>query len=302
MYDRLLQEDENAQERGELDARGRYTDTWSVEQLEEVVKRSLTEIKVQAATDSMKQKFLQSLGTLRRGESENMRYTLIPKEYQIISTRSRQSDSVSAAELSLGGSKTFFFTDRTRDTLEDEQIEFFEKATEEGSGYKVIPIRNRHDFKAPLSAVIADSENERSFIRDLLRTENLSRYDAWIKSTSTRFYEIDYSWKKRNAAKQGEFNPDFFIKIADLIQVIEVKGDEEVREPSEENIKKYKYASEHFKRLNEHLQQEGNSIRYGFTFLSPSSFGKFFQALRDGRLEGFTSELDLKLKQDEETS
>jgi len=302
MYDRLLQEDENAQERGELDARGRYTDTWSVEQLEEVVKRSLTEIKVQAATDSMKQKFLQSLGTLRRGESENMRYTLIPKEYQIISTRSRQSDSVSAAELSLGGSKTFFFTDRTRDTLEDEQIEFFEKATEEGSGYKVIPIRNRHDFKAPLSAVIADSENERSFIRDLLRTENLSRYDAWIKSTSTRFYEIDYSWKKRNAAKQGKFNPDFFIKIADLIQVIEVKGDEEVREPSEENIKKYKYASEHFKRLNEHLQQEGNSIRYGFTFLSPSSFGKFFQALRDGRLEGFTSELDLKLKQDEETS
>jgi type III restriction enzyme len=300
MYDRLLQEDEDAQERGELDERGRYTDTWSVEQLEQVVRRSLENIKAQDATDSMKQKFLQSLGTLRRGESENMRYTLNPREYTIISTRSRQSDSVSAAELSLGSNKTLFFTDQTQDSLADDQIEFFEKATEEGSGYRVIRVHNHHDFKTALSAVIADSDNERGFIRDLLKPENLTRYDAWLKSTTTRFYEIDYSWKKRNTPKQGKFNPDFFIKIADLIQIVEIKGDEELGEPSEENIKKFKYAKEHFERLNQHLQQDGSPLHYGFTFLSPKSFGKFFQALRDGQIEGFTSELDLKLKQDEE--
>ena len=176
----------------------------------------------------MKQKFLQSLGTLRRGESENMRYTLNPREYTIISTRSRQSDSVSAAELGSGSNKTLFFTDQTQDSLADDQIEFFEKATEEGSGYRVIRVHNHHDFKTPLSAVIADSENERGFIRDLLKPENLTRYDAWLKSTTTRFYEIDYSWKKRNTPKQGKFNPDFFIKIADLIQIVEIKGDEEL--------------------------------------------------------------------------
>jgi len=35
---------------------------------------------------------------------------------------------------------------------------------------------------------------------------------------------------------RGKFSPDLSIKIGDLIQVVEVKGDEELAEPSEENI------------------------------------------------------------------
>ena len=83
-------------------------------------------------------------------------------------------------------------------------------------------VQNRLDFKTPLSAVIADSENERRFIRGLLETSSPPRYDAWIKSTAMRFYEIDYAWKKRNAPKRGKFSPDFFLKIGNLIQVVEV--------------------------------------------------------------------------------
>ena len=142
---------------------------------------------------------------------------------------------------------------------------------------------------------IADSENEQKFIRGLLRRENLAYYDAWIKSTATRFYQIDYAWKKRNAPKRGKFSPDFFIKIGDLIQVVEVKGDEELTEPSEENIKKNEYAVAHFKKLNEHLAAEGSPVRYRFNFLSPVSFNRFFRRCAMGGIAGFRSELDVEV-------
>ena len=141
--------------------------------------------------------------------------------------------------------------------------------------------------------MIADSENERRFIKALLEPQNVRCYDAWLKSTATRFYEIDYAWKKGEHPKRGKFNPDFFIKVGDLIVVVEVKGDEELREPSEENRKKNEYAVAHFDRVNDHLKQEGNPVRYKFTFLNAGYFNKFFQSLRDGKIANFRSELDV---------
>ena len=76
-----------------------------------------------------------------------------------------------------------------------------------------------------------------------------------------------------------------------MIVVVEVKGDEELQEPYEENRKKNEYAVAHFKRINEHLEQEASPLRYKFTFLTPVSFNKFFQSLRDGMIVGFRSEL-----------
>jgi len=80
--------------------------------------------------------------------------------------------------------------------------------------------------------------------------------------------------------------------------VVEVKGDEELQEPSEENRKKNEYAVAHFRRINEYLVQEGSLVRYKFTFLTPASFNKFFQSLRDGAMIGFRSELDVKLAEE----
>lgn len=82
--------------------------------------------------------------------------------------------------------------------------------------------------------------------------------------------------------------------------MIEIKDEDELREPSEENIKKFKYAKEHFDRLNAHLQQEGLPTCYHFNFLTPDYFNRFFQALRIGQLETFTSQLDVNLRQEEE--
>jgi len=273
-----------------------YTDKFPIPRLEKIVEESLAKIGAKEATDSMKQKFLQSLGTLRRKESENVRYKTKVESYLTLSTRQRQSDSVSAAELR--NTKTVFYTDQTRETLLDEQVEFFDEATEAGSGYKAISVQNRLDFKTQLNAVIADSDNERRFINMLLQSQNVSCYDCWIKSTATRFYEIDYAWKRGEHPKRGKFNPDIFIKVDNLIVVIEIKGDEELREPSEENKKKNEYALAHFERVNENLKKEGSPIRYKFTFLTERSFNIFFQSLREGKIKNFKSELDVKFAEE----
>lgn len=291
MYRRL----EEAQDPDDPDPRMRtvYTDKYSVEWLEEIVKASLKRLRAKEATESMKQKFLQALGTLRRKGAENVRYTPHVDRYVEISTRLRQADSVSAAELR--NTKTIFYTDQVRDSLIDEQVEFFDEAAEPGSGFKCVQIANRRDFKSPLNLAIADSENERRFIAMLLQPNNLTHYDAWIKSTATRFYEIDYAWKKGEHPKRGKFSPDFFIKVGNWIVVVEIKGDEEIREPSEENRKKNEYAVAHFERINKNLKKEGNPLQYKFSFLTERSFNKFFQSLREGRISDFRSELDVIL-------
>lgn len=294
MYRRL----EDAQDPDHPDIRMRtvYTDKWPIERLEKVVKKSLLKLGAKKATETMKQKFLQSLGTLRRKTSENVRYTPIVDRYFAISTHQRQSNSASAADLR--STKTIFYTDQTRASLVDEQVEFFDEVTEPGSGYKYISVGNPHDFKTPLNAVIADSDNEKRFINMLVQPANAKCLDAWIKSTSIRFYEIDYAWKKREHPKRGKFSPDLFIKIGDLILVIEIKGDEELREPSEENRKKNEYAIAHFQRLNLHLIEEKSPIRYKFNFISERSFNQFFQSLREGNISNFRSELDVKLAEE----
>ncbi len=271
-----------------------YTDAWPVKKLEKIVKESISRrANTKRVTENMKQKFLQSLGTLRRKTSEFVRYTPIVNRYQTVSTRQRPAASVSAADLH--HTKTLFYTNQTHAALADEQKEFFADITEAGSGFKVIAVDNRHDFKTPVNAVIADSENEKRFFKDLLDTQNVPHYEEWVKSTSARFYEIDFAWKKGAHPKRGKFNPDVFIKTGDLILVIEIKGIEELAEPSEENRKKNYFALAHFERVNEHLEREGNPVRYKFHLLTPRCFNKFFQTLREGGIAHFRSELDVKL-------
>ena len=64
---------------------------------------------------------------------------------------------------------------------------------------------------------------------------------------------------------------------------------------AEKNITKNEYVLAHFAKLNEHLAAEGSPVRYQFNFLSPASFNAFFQALSNGNLAGFRSELDVRL-------
>ena len=81
-----------------------------------------------------------------------------------------------------------------------------------------------------------------------------------------------------------------------MIFVVEIKGDEEVADPSPENQKKYEYATDHFKRLNEWLKKEKIRVSYQFNFLTPRDFNKFFEKMRTNDLKDFRSELDVVIR------
>jgi type III restriction enzyme len=277
---------------------GTYTKQFPINVLQKIVQKSLKRVRMNMATEEAKQKFLQSLGTLRRKSSETVRYKAVATDLYEITTAERPAESVSAAELRRD--RTLFFTRDTRATLRDEQQEFFDEVVDPGAPYRKIEILNPRDVKSPVNAVIADADPEKRFIAQLTAAPNVHSVDAWIKSTPIRFYEIDYAWKKGEHPKRGKFSPDFFIRIGNLISVVEVKGDEELRDPSEENRKKAEYANAHFQRLNQQLGRQRATPHYCFNFLTPRNFGAYFQYLRDGNVTKYRSELDVKLAEAEE--
>jgi len=270
-----------------------YADQYPQEELERIVRESLRRIGAESVTEKMRQKLLQSLGTLRRTASENVRYVPVENRYHSISTKERPSESAGASELR--GLKCYFFTPATRDTLRDQQRDFFDRVTDTTEGFRAQRVDNPLDMKTPQNAVIADSDNEKLFLRRLLEAEHVRACSAWLKNSSTRFYEIDYAWKKGEHPKRGKFSPDFFIRAGKRVIVVEIKGDEELTDTAPENFKKSEYALAHFARVNQHLTELGDALRYKFCFLSPSSFNTFFQELRGGNIDLFRSELDVRL-------
>ncbi len=201
-----------------------------------------------------------------------------------------------AAELRRGD-KTAFVPPDCEKTLADEQVEFYhEVADEDGEftrGY--VAVANAHDFKTPCNFAIADANNERKFIRELWKRDNAMALDSWLKSAAQRYYAIEYAWKKGEHPKRGEFSPDFFIKKGDMVYVVEIKDDSEISDPSPENLKKFEYAQAHFERLNEWLSTAKIPTRYQHNWLSPKSYNPFFQLLRENKVQGFRSELDVAL-------
>ena len=152
-------------------------------------------------------------------------------------------------------------------------------------------IENVYNFKTPLNVVITDHQPERFFVRELIKQENVQVVDSWIKSTDQDFYPIEYSWKKGENQKRGRFNPDFFIKEGTNILVVEIKGDEETKEPSDENKAKYKAAKRHFSILNDQQSQ----IKYFFNFLTSEDYDYYFTQLRKKNFK-FVSKLDAEFE------
>lgn len=274
---------------------GSYRKQWTPERLEEIVRESLKRKKAKEATENMKQAFLRSLNVLHREESTFARWEMKEKNQKTISTRDRQAQHVSAADLR--SNKTYFWTEHTRGSLSDEELEFFDEVSEQDSAYSKYHVINPFDFKTPLNAVITDSSNERKFVRELIGNGNLPFIDAWVKNTSVRFYEIEYSWRKGEHPTRGMFSPDFLIKLSQqsLVLIVEIKYDSEIQEPEEENFGKNKDARKHFERINKHLKDDGESLRYQFNFLTPKDYTVFFQKLRQGEIQGFESNLDIRL-------
>ena len=225
-------------------------------------------------------------------------YKLRANALLTFSTKERPAVSVSAAELRRGDKTVFYIPDSDK-RISDEQRDFFNFVKDPDGDYRAgsTLVSNSHDFKTPCNIVIADSNTERTFIRQLCDRENAQSIDGWLKNSSQRYYSIEYAWKKGEHPKRGDFSPDFFIKKGNTVYVVEIKDDSEIDDPSPENQKKFEYAHDHFERLNQWLTREGVGTNYQFNFLTPKSFNKFFIQLRTDQALGFRSDLDVVLIQ-----
>jgi type III restriction enzyme len=298
MFQRLKSIDEESKGAEDPQDRTSYAKKFPLEMCEEIVRESLKRAKITTAriTDEYRQKFLQALGTLRRKSAKRVLYKLSPNALVSLNTCERQAESCSAAELRRG-TKTVFYAPSCEATLVDEQREFFREVEDPDGDFLAgrQQIGNSSDFRTPANLVIADARPERTFVRTLCERDNAKVVDAWLKNTPVGFYSIEYAWKKAEHPKRGEFSPDFFIKQGDRVFVVEIKGDEEISDPSPENLKKHEFAVVHFQRLDEWLQRDGISVRYQFNMLTPRDYGKFFTKLREYDLAGFRSELDVAM-------
>lgn len=268
-----------------------YSNEFPYEKLLGIVKKSLGG--QESCTETNKQKLLQALGTMRRKRTKIVRYELDPEVLVTVNTKDKPNESASAAQLRRD--KVAYVPSNAKDYVAEEQMEFFKEVIEEGGDYRHVEIKNRHDLKSPVSILFTESSNEKKFVDHLKDPKNAEKMDAWIKSTSMNFYGIDYAWRKGEHPKRGKFNPDFFIKAGNIIIVAEIKDDEELKAPSQENIKKYEHAIAHFERVDAELKKQKDSTRYCFHFLVPKDYPDFFKQLRDGKIADYRSRIDVKL-------
>jgi len=250
-------------------------------------------------SEENRQRIYRSFNVLHRPGSKVIRYQLSPEAVTTISTADRPRDSVGVA--SLHRAVMTVFADEYSFRLSDEEVKLL---LEEVRDDETLPraawqyVDNAFLFKAPLNIVLANHKPERDFVRQLIRPENAQVIDAWIKPTDKGFYDVEYAWRKGEHTKRSFFNPDFFIKKGNHSLVIEIKGDEELADPSRENKGKYKHAQRHFEILN----QQQSECTYFFHFLTPRDYDKFFKFLRDGNYASFVSDLDVALKSNGEFS
>jgi type III restriction enzyme len=77
------------------------------------------------------------------------------------------------------------------------------------------------------------------------------------------------------------------------VLVVEIKHDE--AGDDNRNKAKFRDATDHFKRLNEVLEEAGQPWRYHFYFLSLEDYTMFFDLIRDGKVKGWVSGLMVEL-------
>lgn len=298
MYQRLRSIDEETKGSKNPKDRTRYAIKFPVSKCQKVVEESLRRAKIKSGriTEENRQKFLQALGTLMRKSAKRVVYKQKAKQLVTIKSSERQSESSSAIEFRRKD-KTLFYIPGCEPNILEEQLELFKEIIDEDGDFSgaAVAVARSADFRTPLNIVIAESGNERKFVRALTETLNARVITAWLKNAPQKFYSIDYAWRRGAHPKRGEFNPDFFIKIDNQVYVVEIKDDTDISDPSQENIKKNEYAIAHFNRLNRWLNKTKNPVRYRFNFLTPKDYNLFFQKMRDDDLEGFRSQLDVAL-------
>ncbi|TSA27264.1 hypothetical protein D4R71_02410 [bacterium] len=270
-------------ETAETDIPTNYSDKYNLQWLKKLVANSLHRIgeRDNQVSDENRQRIYKAFGVIHRPAAKTVRYIMSPKALIEVKTEERNRNSVGYASIKRGDS-TIFFDDLTFKLSDEETVNFLKDLVEDETRpvSAIERIENIYNFKTSLNLIIANRKPERLFVRELIKHENSKKVDSWLKSTDQDFYPIEYAWRKGEHPKRSRFNPDFFIKISNNILVIEIKADEEIREPTDENKAKYKAAKKHFDILNE----QQNKLKYYFNFLTPEDYDYYFDHLRKGNL------------------
>ncbi len=268
------------------------------ERIKEIIIKSMRKVGIKGnrLIEKNVNKIFQAFSTLLRKKGKTVVPDLKVNDPVKISTKDIQRESIGIGNLKRDYS--IFYTNNWEYEIKDsEQKELFRQLLEDETLPRyALKEQNEFLFKTPLNLVFTNKEPERKFIEQLCRKDVVEKISAWIKSRDRGFYSIEYTWRKGEHQKpNSKFNPDFFIKVDkdeyEYFIVVEIKSD---GDDSEENKAKYKYAKEHFKRLNKKLEEKGIKQEYIFHFLSPNSYTEFFEYLKDWRLIKweFRSELE----------
>ena len=271
-----------------------YTEKYNLTWLKKIIKKSLERIGEtgKQISEENRQRIYNAFGVIRRSATKTVRYKMSPKALVEVRTTDRNKTSIGYAALKRGDA-TIFYDDLSYKLSDDDSINFLKDLEKDETRpvSAMLGIDNTYNLKTPLNLVIADHKPERLFIKKLVVPEIAKIIDSWIKSSDQKFYQIEYAWRKGEHPKRGKFNPDFFIKIKNNILVAEIKGDEEIGDPSDENKAKYKAAKKHFNILNE----QQNENKYFFNFLTPEDYDYYFNHLKNGNYN-FSSKLDVELE------
>lgn len=273
-----------------------YQSLWPVSKIQSMIEESLNKSGNIHITKNLKNKFLSSMNVIFRDGSKVVTYDIEPKEFFEVSTKSlpKTTSDISGFK---GNKVLFYGSDLEKDLSSDKaSLDTFKEITNSVNGYKHKNIENKYDFKTPQFGIITTGNPETEFLNKLTTDKNIIKnIDSFIKSDDMSFYSIEYSWKKGTHHKNGQFNPDWFIKQDDNIIAVEVKDDSQIYDPDTENIGKYKAATKHFELLNEYSKEKGRQIRYKITFLTPKDFDIFFKRLIEKNVMVYNSQLDVKL-------
>lgn len=230
-------------------------------------------------------KILQSFGTLLRKSSKTVVIEKKINDFIKISTKDLVSESLAIGNLRRDYS-VFFTNNWKNEILDEDQQKIFEQVIEDKTlPRQAIKEQNEFLFKTPVNIVFTNAKPERDFVEYLCKKEIIEKIECRIKSRDRGFYQIEYSRRKANHQKIGNFNPDFILKVLkdefEYFIVVENKSD---KDDSDENKAKYKYAKEHFERLNKRLEEQKIKQKYIFHFLSPNGYTTFFEYLKNGKL------------------
>lgn len=254
--------------------------------------------KTRMLTEENKNRIEKSFDVLKREITGTTVIKRIAEEPFLINTTNFATVSAKISEFQRH--KAMVYEQSSVNLSKKEDIGFIEEAKRKATFENIIQA-SKYSFKCPLNVVILSHSNERDFASYLVMPEYAEHIDAWIKNvdkgSEKNSYRIPYSYRYASPGvlarggghqKEAYFYPDFIIKVRDDILVTEIKSDEDI---TEINRAKLKYARRHFKELN----QKQNKYTYYFKFLSRQDFSQFLESIKNGKYQGYVSNLEAEL-------